>query len=245
MEFVFNPIGIVRSCFSEKFGVPRQPGLVPEATADLLLFPPYSDEASLRGLSLFTHIWIVFVFHLNPDGRWSPTVRPPRLGGNRRIGVFATRSGFRPNPVGISAVRLEGIDRGGDGCRIRISGIDLVDGTPVLDIKPYVPYADCVEGAQGAYASRAPSRPLEVVFSPAAQRALEGIEAGRRSRLAALIQSMLALDPRPAYRRCESDRIYGFAVEGFDIRWQVDGSRVRVLSIRAGIEPFDQSPEKR
>ncbi|MGD8366611.1 MAG: tRNA (N6-threonylcarbamoyladenosine(37)-N6)-methyltransferase TrmO [Desulfobacterales bacterium] len=245
MDFVFKPIGVVRSCFSEKFGVPRQSGLIPEATADIMVFPPYGAEASLRGLSCFSHIWIVFVFHLNADGRWSSTVRPPRLGGNRRMGVFATRSGFRPNPVGMSAVRLEKIDRTGDAYRLRVSGIDLVDGTPVLDIKPYLPYADRIEGAHGAYAGEAPPRSLSVTFSPEARGALERIDAVRRRRLTSLIEAVLALDPRPAYRRSDSGRVYGIAVDGIDVRWRVKGTRARVVSIRAGAEPFDQFPEKR
>ncbi len=245
MEFAFKPIGVVQSCFSEKFGAPRQAGLIPEATAEVVVFPPYGTEESLRGLSSFTHIWIVFVFHLNAEGRWSPTVRPPRLGGNRRIGVFATRSGFRPNPLGMSAVRLEGIDRIKDAFRLRVSGIDLVDGTPVLDIKPYLPYADRIKGAGGAYAGEAPPRPLSVAFSSQARSALAQMEAGRANRLMSLIEAMLALDPRPAYRRSEPDRVYGFTVDGIDVRWRVIGARARVVSIHTGVESFDQSPETR
>ncbi len=229
MEFVFKPIGIVRSCFTEKFGTPRQPGLVPEAGAEIVLSPPYHVEEAVRGLSSFSHLWIVFVFHRNRS--WSPTVRPPRLGGNRRIGVFASRSGFRPNPVGMSAVRLEKIVRESGSCRLRISGGDLIDGTPVLDVKPYVPYADRICNAEGGFAGAPPERRLEVVFSSEAEKAAAEIEAEGSTRIKDLISAVIALDPRPAYQRTDSKRDYGTLLHGFDVRWQVCGKTALVTSI--------------
>ena len=135
-DFTFHPIGVIRSCFTEKFGIPRQPGLVPAARATLEVFSPYDRDEAFRNLDEFSHLWVIFVFHGIPAGKWRPTVRPPRLGGNRRTGVFATRSGFRPNPIGMSAVSLEGIRRHNGKLLLELSGIDLLDRTPVLDIKP-------------------------------------------------------------------------------------------------------------
>ena len=137
-----TPIGTIESCFKEKFGVPRQPGLAPAARASLILQPPYNRPEALAGLEAFSHIWLVYLFHAIEKGKWKPTVRPPRLGGNRRTGVFATRSNFRPNPIGLSAVKLENIVTRGPDIRLELSGVDLLDGTPVLDIKPYIDGVD-------------------------------------------------------------------------------------------------------
>ena len=137
-----EPIGTIESCFKEKFGIPRQPGLAPAAQATLVLHPPYSNPGAMAGLEAFSHIWLIYIFHAIEKGKWKPTVRPPRLGGNKRTGVFATRSNFRPNPLGISAVKLEKIVPDGETIRLELSGVDLLDGTPVLDIKPYIPFAD-------------------------------------------------------------------------------------------------------
>jgi tRNA-Thr(GGU) m(6)t(6)A37 methyltransferase TsaA len=245
MTFTFEPIGVVRTCFTDKFGIPRQSGLVPEARGEIELFPPYASAEAVRELTSFSHLWVAFVFHGNPEGRWSPTVRPPRLGGNRRIGVFASRSGFRPNPIGLSAVRIEGIRHDGAVCRIGISGADLLDGTPVLDIKPYLPYADRIEDATGGIADKAPGKRLSVVFSPGARKSARRMEAENGIDLFGLIEAMLALDPRPAYQESKSERIYGFILHGADVRWQVRGTEARVLTIRTGPYGFDQTEEKR
>ena len=145
--FQFAPIGVIHSCFGEKFGIPRQPGLVPAARATLELLPPYNQPAAVRELAGFSHLWLIFVFHGIPWGQWQPTVRPPRLGGNRRLGVFASRSPFRPNPIGLSAVRL--LRR--EGCVLHVADVDMLDDTPLLDIKPYVPEFDAHPSAKAGW----------------------------------------------------------------------------------------------
>ena len=151
MRYSFDPIGIVHSPFKEKFGIPRQPGLVPEAKARLEVLPPYDRSEAFCGLEDFSHIWVTFVFHEAICTRWQPTVRPPRLGGNRRIGVFSSRSPFRPNPIGMSVVALEGISNIEGKIELQLAGVDLLDGTPVLDIKPYIPYADSLPDARSGF----------------------------------------------------------------------------------------------
>ncbi|HSP44184.1 MAG TPA: tRNA (N6-threonylcarbamoyladenosine(37)-N6)-methyltransferase TrmO, partial [Luteolibacter sp.] len=149
-----DPIGIVRSCFGEKFAGPRQPGLCPSAWGELILHPPYRSHEAVRGLEGFSHIWLIFGFHETAAQGWSPTVRPPRLGGNQRVGVFASRSTFRPNGLGLSLVRLEGIDEDSpDAPVLKLGGLDLIDGTPVYDIKPYLPYAESVPDAHAGFAA--------------------------------------------------------------------------------------------
>jgi tRNA (adenine37-N6)-methyltransferase len=239
----FDPIGRIRSCFPQKFGIPRQAGLVPEAAAVLELLPPYGRAEALVGLEAFSHIWVVFVFHAHLDRPWHPTVRPPRLGGNRRIGLFASRSAFRPNPVGISAVRLEGIRQAGERAEIDIGGGDFLDGTPVLDIKPYLPYADAIAEAGGGYAPEPPPR-LPVAFTPEAEMACRRID---DTHLKALIAAVLANDPRPAYDApSEGKTVYGMRIRDLEIKWRVRGERAVVLSIapvaRQGNLPGAPSP---
>ena len=164
-DLVFHPIGIVHSCFTEKFGIPRQAGLVPAARATLEILPPFDQKEAFRGLDDFSHLWIVFVFHGIVAGKWQPTVRPPRLGGNTRVGVFASRSGFRPNPIGISSVVLESVRRDHGKLLLDVAGIDMLDQTPVLDIKPYLPYADSIPDANGGYASDPPRPSISIEFS--------------------------------------------------------------------------------
>ncbi len=223
-----TPIGIIRSCFSEKFGIPRQPGLVPAARATLEIDPPYSQAEAFRGLEAFSHLWVVFVFHGIASGKWQPTVRPPRLGGNRRIGVFATRSGFRPNPIGMSSVRLETVRHDGDRTVLSLSGVDLLDRTPVVDIKPYLPYADRIDGAAGGFAETAPPPVLTVTFSDAATAACRRVEA-RRPGFSVLVEQVIAADPRPAYGSTRTE--FGVRLYGINIRWTVDGTTARVLGV--------------
>jgi len=226
-----TPIGVVHSCYREKFGIPRQPGLVTAATAELELLPPFDRDEALRGLDAFSHAWIIFLFHSAMTGGWKPTVRPPRLGGNRRLGVFATRAPYRPNPLGLSAVELNGIERADGRLLIRLRGSDLLDGTPVLDIKPYLPYADSIPGARGGFADHPPCPDLSVIFDPAAESVLARIDESRQLR--PLIVQTLQLDPRPAYRRGEAGkREYGMRLHGFSIRWHIEGHRARVLAIQ-------------
>ncbi|HEX5514776.1 MAG TPA: tRNA (N6-threonylcarbamoyladenosine(37)-N6)-methyltransferase TrmO [Gammaproteobacteria bacterium] len=223
-QIEFTPIGIVHSCFDARFGTPRQPGLVPSATAELVLLPPYDHPDSLRGLENCSHVWLLFLFHASAGQGWSPTVRPPRLGGNRRIGVFASRSPFRPNPIGLSVVELAGLIDRPDARGLLLRNHDLVDGTPVLDIKPYIPYSDALPQARPpAGFEQAPPR-SPVRFSPAAEADLAAAPADLRS----LIEETLALDPRPAYRQRESGRMHGVALAGYNVRWQVVEAEILV-----------------
>lgn len=229
-SFNFTAIGIVHSPYREKFGIPRQPGLV-EAESSLVLLPPYNRAEAVRGLEGFSHIWLTFVFHGVQHQDWRPTVRPPRLGGNQRVGVFASRSTHRPNPIGLSVVELLGIDLDGGTVVLRLRGADLLDGTPVLDIKPYIPYADCITDARSGFAPEPPATALEVVFSPAARHACDNY-AGEYPGIEKLIRDVLAQDPRPAYKaKGDAKREYGVALYDMNIRFRVDGGRVEVIAI--------------
>ena len=222
-----RPIGHIRSPYREKFGVPRQSGLVADAEAILVLEPPFHRPEALMGLEDFSHVWLIWRFHqvVREDQDFRPTVRPPRLGGNRRFGVFATRSPYRPNHLGLSAVKLLTVEP--KACRLVLGGVDLVDGTPIYDIKPYVPYADAVAEASGGFADRAPDEGLVVSFSSQAQAALVG-----RERLRRLIRQTLALDPRPAFHE-DSRRVYVMALEEVEVRWRVIDHGAWVLEITA------------
>ena len=230
-DYRLHCLGIVHSCFKQKFGIPRQPGLVPEAEASIEILPPYDRDEAFRGLEEVSHIWVVFVFHQAMREAWRPTVRPPRLGGNQRIGVFATRSNFRPNPIGLSLVRLEAIERRDGRLWLDIRGADLLEGTPVLDIKPYLPYADSVEGAQAGFADTPPPT-LPVQFSEPAQQQLHQFDTNGDGRLEALIRAMLSYDPRPAYQaEAQDGREYGCRVHDYNVVWSVQNGVVRVQRI--------------
>jgi tRNA (adenine37-N6)-methyltransferase len=232
--FSFQPIGVIRSCYKQKFGIPRQSGLVTAATATLKLHAPYDCPEALAELEGFSHIWLVFVFHQAIRENWKATVRPPRLGGNQRIGVFASRSPFRPNPVGLSAVALEGIDCHDGHCSLRLRGADLVDGTPVLDIKPYVPYADALPDALGGYASQPPVTELLVVFSDKALQQCTEWQSAERPDLRLLIEQMLNADPRPAYcAGSEKTQQFAMRVYDLDVQWQVTGLHIEVIKLVA------------
>lgn len=218
-----RPIARVHSDFGSKFGVPRQSSLVPELTAELEFEPEFRSPEAVRGLEAFSHIWLIWQFSENADRGWSPTVRPPRLGGNRRVGVFASRSPFRPNPLGLSCVRLLEVRQDqARGPLLLLGGADLVDGTPVYDIKPYVPYADCHPEAAGGFAEEVAWRPLEVDFPP---ELLERVPEEKR----AALRGILAMDPRPAYQK-DPGRVYGFAFAGLELRFSVGEGRLRVLT---------------
>ncbi len=226
-----RPIGVVRSCFKQKFGIPRQSGLASEARATLEFHPPFDRAEAFEGLDAFSHIWLLFWFHHNPPARpWKPTVRPPRLGGNTRRGVFATRSPFRPNPIGLSVVELTAVERRGGRVRLHLKGVDLLDGTPVLDVKPYLPYVDRVEQARGGFASAPPTTSLPVEFTPAAQARLRQLEQHHPG-LETLIRQLLASDPRPAYRQGEDSSHQGMRLYDFDLRWQVCDGRILVTEL--------------
>lgn len=224
-EFVMKPIARIHSDFTGKFGVPRQSGLVEALEALVVFEPEYRDPAALRGLEGFSHVWLLWVFDRAVREGWSPTVRPPRLGGNARLGVFATRSPFRPNPIALSAVTLAGIEETRErGTVLRVRGADLMDGTPILDIKPYLPYADCRPEALGGFAADAPNRETLTVECP--QPLWEKVPPQRREAL----RAVLALDPRPRYQQ-DPARVYGFGFAGLEVRFSVEGETLRVLEI--------------
>ena len=225
--FNFKPVATIRSCYGEKFGIPRQPGLVKSATATLELLPPYNQPESFRGLADFSHLWIVFMFHQSVSKQWKATVRPPRLGGNERVGVFASRSNFRPNPIGLSVVELHKVT----GTKLLLGGGDFLDGTPVLDIKPYIPYVDSIPTATGAFADSAPKPVNQVTFSPEAEQAAQSLENENRPALRQLICDMLGFNPRPAYQPNAPNRTFGTRLFDLEVRWRQAGETVRVVSV--------------
>ena len=219
-----EPIAHIRSDFPTKFGVPRQAGLVEALRAAVVFEPPCRVPEALRGIEGFSHLWLIWEFSQNRREGWSPTVRPPRLGGNRRLGVFATRSPFRPNPIGLSCVRLEGVELDTPrGPVLHVSGADLVDGTPILDIKPYIPYADCHPEAAGGFAGTAPEGALAVDIPP---RLLERVPPDRLEAL----EGVLAQDPRPSYQD-DPGRVYGFGFAGLEVRFTVRDGTLTVVDI--------------
>jgi tRNA-Thr(GGU) m(6)t(6)A37 methyltransferase TsaA len=218
-----EPIGIVRSCFGGKFGVPRQPGLCPSAWGELVFHEAFRSPEAIRGIEGFSHLWLIFGFHETLDQGWKPTVRPPRLGGNQRVGVFASRSTFRPNGLGLSLVRLEGIGENGN---LLLGGLDLLDGTPVYDVKPYLPYAESIPDAAAGFASAEIPR-LEVEVAGSARLEFENLPERARN----LIREALALDPRPAVRADDSGRVFGALLCGKNVRFQFEDTVCRIVEI--------------
>lgn len=222
MEII--PIAHIQSDFSEKFGIPRQSGLVEELTAAVVFERPYRNPSALRGLEGFSHIWLIWEFSKARREGWSPTVRPPRLGGNRRLGVFATRSPFRPNPIGLSCVRLVEIRQDQKlGPVLVVAGADLLDRTPIYDIKPYLPYADCKPDAIGGFAAEPKGADLAVDCPP---ELLEAVPEDKRPALLAV----LAQDPRPQYQD-DPDRVYGMSFAGLEVKFRAAGKRLTVVDI--------------
>ncbi len=233
MEHVIRPIARMHSDFSGKFGIPRQAGIVEQLESIVVFEPEYRIPEALRGIEGFSHLWLIWQFSENLRDDWSPTVRPPRLGGNQRLGVFATRSPFRPNALGLSCVRLLAVeDREGLGKVLRVGGADLMDGTPIFDIKPYVPYADCKENATGGFAPDA-GESLKVAYAPGVASILP------EDKLEALT-AVLARDPRPRYQH-DPERLYAMEFAGFTLRFTVDG---RLLTVREA-EPMAPGDEKK
>lgn len=223
-----KPVARIRSDFKEKFGIPRQSGRAPALQAEIVFEPEYKNPDALRGIEEFSHLWLIFDFSAAHRENWSATVRPPRLGGNARVGVFASRSPFRPNPIGLSCVRLLRVEkREKEGCVLLVSGADLLDGTPVFDIKPYLPFADCIPTATGGYAAEHENHRLEVDF---ADDLLRRIPEEKR---AGLLQC-LADDPRPSYQEDET-RIYGMCFADFEIKFRVRQNLLTVLSVESRI----------
>jgi len=232
-----NVIGTIDSPYKEKFAIPRQPGIVSAAQGQLRLTGAANNPELVRGLAQFSHIWLLFIFHGTQAQGWKPLVRPPRLGGNKKLGVLATRSTFRPNPIGMSVVKLDRIEQqvgGQHGSQVilHISELDLLDGTPIVDIKPYVPYADIIENAQGGYAQESPSDNISVIYSNAAQLALTRVDE-HYPMLKDLITQVLSQDPRPAYKQKKfDDKVYGMTLYDFNINFQTtDLATLEVISI--------------
>lgn len=219
-----HPIARMHSDFATKFGIPRQSGLVEELRSTIVFEPEFRNDDALRGISEFSHLWIIWQFSEAVRQGWSPTVRPPRLGGNTRMGVFATRSPFRPNNLGLSCVQLLGVEHTQEyGTVLRVGGADLMDGTPIFDIKPYIPYGDCKPEATGGFTDRTGDFLLQVEFPPAL---LEKLPEDKRQ--AAI--GVLSHDPRPAYQR-SPERVYGLSFAGCNIRFTVNETQLTVLEV--------------
>ncbi len=227
-EYSIKPIGMIHSCFKEKFAIPRQPALAPAARGEIELLPPYDDPMAIEGLAEVSHLWLSFIFHqaMPKDDEVRLRVRPPRLGGNKKIGVFATRATHRPNPLGLSVVKLEGIKNG----RLQISGIDLLDGTPIVDIKPYVPYADAVPAAINTLASASPEL-SQVKFSAEALTAALAHSQRLAQPVKELVEQMLAQDPKPAYQKPDPERIYGVKIWDLEVKWFYPDATKKLITI--------------
>lgn len=224
MDVTIQPIARMRSDFASKFGIPRQSGLVEQLRSTIVFEPEFRNPDALRGIEEFSHLWLIWQFSEAVRQGWSPTVRPPRLGGNTRMGVFATRSPFRPNNLGLSSVRLLGVEQTKDfGMVLHVGGADLMDGTPIFDIKPYIPYGDCHMDATGGFTDRAGEFLLDVDFP---RELLEKLPPDKRE----AAKAVLSHDPRPSYQRNE-DRIYGMTFAGQDIRFTVRENTLTVTEV--------------
>jgi|TARA_B100000519_G_scaffold39299_1_gene28979 tRNA-Thr(GGU) m(6)t(6)A37 methyltransferase TsaA len=227
--FGLTPIGHIASPFKQKFAIPRQPALA-NARGCVRLTPPFNDANCLRGIETYSHLWLLFIFHENLDQGWSPTVRAPRLGGNSRIGVFASRSTFRPNGIGMSVVKNLGVEQLNGQWQLNVGGIDLLDGTPVIDIKPYLPYSDSVADAEAHLLDEHPLPAREVHFT---EQATAQLNAQPHTDLQALIIQCLSQDPRPAYRQSQDNdpKTYQVIFYDRDIQWRVENGKVLVTSL--------------
>ncbi len=223
-----QPVAILRTPFAEKFGVPRQSGLVPAAEGRLEFLTEFAAPDFTRGIEAFSHLWLVTGFHKNPPWDGAATVRPPRLGGNERVGVFASRSPLRPNGLGLSLVRLLAVEPGA----LRVEGIDCVDGTPVYDVKPYLPYCEALPDARADWAGAAPATrsPEQIIISPALAELLP-------AEVLVLARQLLALDLQPAYQDAEAGRVYGMTVAGWNLRWRHVGDAVELVEASRAAGP--------
>ena len=225
MQATIEPIAYMRSDFPTKFGIPRQSGLAENLRSTIVFEPKYRNSDALRGLEDFSHLWLIWQFSEAVRTEWTPTVRPPRLGGNTRMGVFATRSPFRPNSLGLSCVRIIGLEQTVEnGTVIHVAGADLMDGTPIFDIKPYIPYSDAHPDALGGFTDTASDFILDVDFPPHMLQLLP------EEKQQAIIE-VLRHDPRPSYQQ-SADRIYGLSFAGFDIRFHVVANNLYVREVR-------------
>ena len=247
VTYEMRPIGVARTPFTQRFGIPRQPGLVPEAKGIVKIDPHPDFQHALKCLEQFSHLWIIFVFHEHGGNKWKPTIRPPRLGGKAKVGVLSSRSPHRPNPIGLSVVTLERIDLlAKGGAEIHVGGIDLLDGTPILDIKPYIPYADSVPDANAGWAKEEIKR-TPVIFEAPALEKIKAAENAGETGLQNLIEQLLALDPRPGFQKRElppdaevsQGKVFGLLVKQHDVIWTI---RDQVFVVQDLIRIF--SPKK-
>ena len=223
-KYEMKPIARIYTDFPNKFGIPRQSGIVKELKGRVVFEPPYRDYRAVKELSEYSHIWILWLFSRSEREDWSPTVRPPRLGGNTRVGVFATRSPYRPNPIGMSAVNLDRVVIDENlGPVLEVSGIDIVDGTPILDIKPYLSFADSYPQAVCGFADRLYGQSLKVIIP-------DGISKTLPADLTDTLKEVLAEDPRPRYQN-DPERVYGFAFNKYEVKFKVDGEILTVISV--------------
>lgn len=225
-------IAKVKSPFKEKFGIPRQPRLADAVISQIVFEPSFNSSEFIAGIKQHSHIWLLFLFHQNLSQGYKPQVRPPRLGGNAKVGVFATRSTFRPNGIGMSAVKLLDCECSGSQVTLTVEAADLLDGTPIVDIKPYIPYSDCLPEAISDMAHQQDEQNLMVKFSEQAETQLHQLDLTRYYKLQALITQVLQQDPRPAYKKGKTDsKEYGIRLYDLNIKWQVDGQLCFVVSI--------------
>lgn len=222
MDYSITPVAIIKNGYNEKFGVPRQSGLVPRIESEIIFLKEFRDENLIRDIEQYSHLWLIWGFTEN-NGEWSPTVRPPKLGGNKRVGVFATRSPFRPNSLGLSVVKLEEIKNSENGKVLVVSGADLVNNTPIFDIKPYLPYVDSIEDAKGGFSEEFKDDVLKVNIPETIKRKLciEDIEE---------ITSILSLNPKPQYQSDE-ERIYGLSYKNFEVKFKCNEKEITVIEI--------------
>ncbi len=223
MEHLIYPIAYIYNDYTEKFGIPRQSGLAPAVQSRIVFEPEYRNADALRGLEGFSHLWLIWQFSEVGEAAWSPTVRPPRLGGNTRMGVFATRSPFRPNRMGLSCVKLDAVADEAEGPVLYVSGADLMNGTPIFDIKPYLPYADSIPDASGGFAEKHAGDRLDVDFPEMLLRQIPD------EKQAGLLE-LLAQDPRPAYQE-DAERIYGLSFGGYNVKFIVEGGVLKVREV--------------
>ncbi|MGH1461493.1 MAG: tRNA (N6-threonylcarbamoyladenosine(37)-N6)-methyltransferase TrmO [Neptuniibacter sp.] len=230
-RFALTTIGTVYSPYQEKFGIPRQPGLAPSLISRVLLQDEFNNPDAIRGIEQCSHIWLLFIFSECMDKKWSPTVRPPRLGGNKRMGVFATRSPFRPNPIGMSPVKLIAIENNNGQINLLVSGADLLHGTPIVDIKPYLPYSDAIPTAECAFAIDIPLLKQEIIFTEEARHACKKIENSIKQPFKNQLEELLRCDPRPAYKKDSIEHSYGVRLHHINIRFRISSEYIFIDSI--------------
>ncbi|UJF18881.1 tRNA (N6-threonylcarbamoyladenosine(37)-N6)-methyltransferase TrmO [Vibrio sp. SS-MA-C1-2] len=230
-EYTITPVGHINTPYKEKFAVPRQPNLVPSAHSQLILEGLANTPESVREIEQFSHLWLLFLFDKNLEQGWRPTVRPPRLGGNQRIGVFASRATFRPNSIGMSAVKLERVELKEGQVILHLSGVDLVDNTPIIDIKPYIPYSDIIEEAEGGFASDAPELKTVTFNSASLQQLNSTSHCGYYQQV---IMEVLAQDPRPAYKKNKPDtKEYAVHLFDFNVTFRINEQQIEVINIES------------